>query len=120
MVTVMLGESATQVQLCYSRFKERRDVNDDARPGRPSMSKIDENIEVMEKIFLDNRRITIREVAHAKQFFGNVFFCGHEAVITKIVPKLLNFEQKQRGTDIAQDAYDVQRQYRFAQKGHSR
>ena len=40
MLTVAFGEfimSRMQVQLWYNRFKEgREDVNDDARPGRPS------------------------------------------------------------------------------------
>ena len=63
----MLGQSTmsrTQVQLCYNRFKEgREDVNDDVRPGRPSMSTTDGNIEAVKKMILNNRRITIREVA---------------------------------------------------------
>ena len=54
----------TQVQLWYNRFKgDREDVNDDARSGRPSTSTTDENIEAVKKMILDNRRITIREVA---------------------------------------------------------
>ena len=56
--------SRTQVKLWYNRFKEsREDVNGNARPGRPSTSTIDENIEAMKKMILDNRRITIREIA---------------------------------------------------------
>ena len=36
----------------------------------------------------------------------------------KIVPKLVNFEQKQRRMNIAQEMFnDVQRRYRFAQEG---
>ena len=67
MLTVALGESTmsrTQVQLWYNRFQEGRDdFNDDAHPGRLSTSTTDENIEAVEKIILNNRRITIREVA---------------------------------------------------------
>ena len=56
--------SRTQVQLWYNQVKEGRvDVNDNARPGRPSTSIIDENIEAVKNIILDNRRITITEVA---------------------------------------------------------
>ena len=56
--------SRTQVQLCYSLFKEgRKDVNDNACPGRPSTSTTDENGEAVQKMIFDNRRITIREVA---------------------------------------------------------
>ena len=48
----------------YNWFKEgRADVNDDARPGRPSTLTTNENIIVMKNIILDNRRITIREVS---------------------------------------------------------
>ena len=69
--------SRTQVQLWYNRFREgREDIKSDARPGRPSTSTTDENIEAVKKIILNNRRITIREVAdgvgissaYAKQF----------------------------------------------------
>ena len=65
MLTVAFDESTmsrTQVQLQYNRYKEgQEDVNDDAHPGRPGTT--GENIEVVKKMILDNRRITIREVA---------------------------------------------------------
>ena len=67
MLTVAFGESTmsrTQVQLRYNRFKEgREDINDDARPGCSSTSTTDKNIEAVKKMILDNRRITIREIA---------------------------------------------------------
>ena len=57
-------KSRTQVQLRYNRFKEdREDINDNACPSLPSMSTTEENIEAVKKIILDNRRITIKEVA---------------------------------------------------------
>ena len=44
--------SRTQVQLSHNRFKKgREDVNDDARPGHPSTSTTDENIEAVKNIF---------------------------------------------------------------------
>ena len=53
MLTVAFGESTmsrTQVQLRYNRLKEgRENVNDNARPGRPSTSTTDENIKPMKK-----------------------------------------------------------------------
>ena len=55
--------SRIQFQLWYNRFKEGRDdINDDARPGLPSTSTTDENIEAVKKMILDNSRITIRDV----------------------------------------------------------
>ena len=66
-LTVAFGESTmnrTQVQLWYNQFKESRlYVYDDVRPGRPSTSITDENIEAVKKIILDNHRITIRDIA---------------------------------------------------------
>ena len=53
----------TQVQLWYNRFKEgREDVNDDARPGRPSTSKTNENIKAVTNMILGNRRIKLYKV----------------------------------------------------------
>ena len=61
MLVHMFVISRTQVQLWCNRFKEgREDINDDARPGRPSTSTTDENIEAVMKMILDNRRIPIR------------------------------------------------------------
>ena len=49
------------VQNCFK--EDREDVNNDARPDRPSTSTADENIERVKKMILDNRRITITKVA---------------------------------------------------------
>ena len=59
----MIGKSTvgrTQVQLWHNQFKEgREDVNNDARSTRTS--KNDETIEAMQKMILDNRRITVKQ-----------------------------------------------------------
>ena len=79
MLTVAFSEctiSRTQKQVWYNRFKEdRENVNEDARPGRPSTSTNEENIEAVKKMILDNRRITrllmissSYHSVHAKQF----------------------------------------------------
>ena len=54
--------SRTGDQLIYYRFKEG-DVNGDAYPCYPSTSTTEENFEAVKKMILDNRPITIREVA---------------------------------------------------------
>ena len=60
----MSTKNRTEVQLWQHHFKEGwEDINNDARPGRSSTSTTDENIERVKKIILDNRPITIREVA---------------------------------------------------------
>ena len=61
----------------------------------------------MKKMILDNRRITIREVADdvgisfgsCQAIFTDVL--GMKCAVAKIVSKLLNFEQKQLFMDIA-------------------
>ena len=85
MLTVAFGESTmskTQVQLWYNLFKDgREDINNDARPGRPSMSITNENLETVKKIILHNRRITVREVAgHVGISFGSC-----QAIFTDII-----------------------------------
>ena len=66
MLTVAFGESTTsrtQVQLWYNRYKKDREyVNDDAHPSCPSTLTAAENIEAVNTMILDNRRITIRKV----------------------------------------------------------
>ena len=59
MLTVTFGDftmSKTQGQLRYNRFKE-------GHARSPQLSTTDENIEAVKKIILDNRPITIREIA---------------------------------------------------------
>ena len=101
MLTVPFGESTmsrTQVQLQYNRFKEgQEDVNDEARPGRPSTSTTDENTEAVKKIISNNGRIIIREFADdvgislgsCQAIFTYVLRikCAAE----KIVPKIAKF-----------------------------
>lgn len=49
----------------YDRFKEdREDANDDARTGHPKTLTSYENIETVKKINLNNRQITIKQVAN--------------------------------------------------------
>ena len=104
----------------YNRFKGgREEVNNDASPGRPSTSTTAENIEAVKKIILDNRGITIREVADdivilfgsCQAIFADLLAMKRAAA--KIVPKLLNFEQKQRRMDIAQETIQI------CSKGHN-
>ncbi|XP_025271347.1 protein GVQW3 [Camponotus floridanus] len=113
MLTAAFGEftlSKKNVYKWYKLFTEsREDVNDDARPGRPSTSTTDDNVEAVKKIVMENRRITIREVAEdvgilvgsCHAIFLGVL--GMQRVAAKFVPKLLNFDQKQRRVDIAQE-----------------
>ena len=90
MLIVAFGQptmSRTQVQLQYNRFKEsREDVNEDARPDRPSSSTTDENIEAVKKMVIIKTHI----VRLMPSNFANVL--GMKWAAAKIVSKLLNFD----------------------------
>ena len=68
MLTKAYGESAmskTRVYESYKRFQDgREDVEDDERPGRLSTSTTDENVEKVKEMVMNDRQITIREVAN--------------------------------------------------------
>ena len=82
--------SRTQVQLLHYWFKEdREDVNDNARPGRPSTLTTVENIEAVKKMILDNRRITIREVANDVGILLRMFW--HETCGSEVCSKISKF-----------------------------
>ena len=114
MLTKAYGESAmdkTRVYEWYKRFQDgREEVEDDERPGHPSTSTTDENVEKVEEMVMNDRRITIRDVTDDvgisigswHEIFSNGL--GMKRVTAKFVPKLLNFEQKQRRMEVAQES----------------
>lgn len=90
--------SKTQVYQWYERFKSGREaVEDDARPGRPSTSKTDENVDEIRQLLIENRKLTIREIAETTNIsFGSVQSIlrkdlGLRRVTARLVPKELNF-----------------------------
>ena len=108
------GESSmskTRVYEWYKRFQDgREDVEDDEHLGRPSTSTTHENVERVKEMVMNDRRITIREVADdvgisigsCHKIFSDVL--GTKRVTAKFVPQLLNFEQKQRRMEVAQES----------------
>ena len=112
MLTKAYGESAmskTRVYEWYKRFQDgREDVEDDERLRRPTTPTTDENVEKVKEMVINDRRITIREVADdvgisigsCHEIFSNVL--GMKRVAAKFVPKLSIFEQKQRRMEAVQ------------------
>ena len=103
--------SKTRVYKRYKRFQDgREDVEDDERPGRPSTSTTNENVEKVKEMVTNDRRITIIEVVgdvgisigSCHEICSNVL--GMKRVAAKFVPKLSNFEQKQRRMEVAQES----------------
>ncbi|UYV65861.1 hypothetical protein LAZ67_3005737 [Cordylochernes scorpioides] len=116
MLTVAYGEATldrSNVYRWYKMFSEgREDVNDEERAGRPSTSTADEKINDVEKMILANRRITVREVAEDLNISigscHSIFIndLGMRRVAAKLVPKLLNCDQKQHRMNIANEMLD--------------
>ena len=121
MLTKAHGESAksiTRVYEWYKRFPDgREDVEEDEHPGRPSSSTTDENVEKVKEMVINDRRITIREVADdvgisigsCHEIFSNVL--SMKRVAAKFVPKLLNFEQKQWRMEVALESLNEVNDY---------
>jgi len=102
--------SKTQVYQWYERFKSGREaVKDDARPGRPSTSKTDENVDEIRQLLIENRKLTIREIAETTNiWFGSVHSIlredlGLRRVTARLVPKELNFVQKLHRAEISKE-----------------
>ena len=75
---------------------KREEIRDDQRPGRPSTSKADANIEKVGEIVRQNRHLSIRAVAElinidketVRRILHNNF--NMKKVCSKMVPRLLN------------------------------
>ena len=82
----------------------------------------------MKKIILNNRRITVTEIAdNVGISFGSCqAICtdvlGRKTAAARIVPKLQSYEQKKKTSHGHRlgDVDDVQGRYRFAQNDHNR
>jgi hypothetical protein len=105
------GEDAlgrTQVSVWFRRFRENRtSVESDLRSGRPSTSRKEEIIATVRNFFLNNRRLTVREIA---DYCGiSVGSCDAtlphnlhmKRVCAKFVPLLLTDDQCEQRTNRA-------------------
>ena len=102
--------SRTQVFEWFKNFKEgREEIGGDQRPGRPSTSKTDANIEKVREIVRQNRRLSIRAVAEliniekktVRQILYNNF--NTKKVCSKMTSRLLTPEQKEIRMNICAD-----------------
>ena len=114
--------SRTQVQLLYNRFKAGlKDVNDGARPSRPSTSTTDEIIEAVQTMILNTSRITIREVADDVGIsFGSLQAIFTDVLGTKRAAAMIaKFWAKTTSHGYRTRDFDgVQRRSRSAHKGY--
>lgn len=117
MIETAFGDDAmSKATVCrwYKRFKEgREDFNDDERTGRPCTSTTVDKADEIRNLVLENRRITIREVAEEVEIsYGSceaimVDNLGLRRVAAKMVPKLLSFIQKDERKNAAQECLNA-------------
>ena len=102
--------SKTRAYEWYKAFKEGREVVVDLpRSGRPSTATTKENIDRIKKLVLENRRMSLRELASEVNIsFKSVHnilidILGMKRVAARLVPKELNFVQKAQRKHVAED-----------------
>ena len=95
--------SRTHAFKWHKRFKEEREaVEDDPRSGRPSTSRMADNIECVKQMVRADRRLTVRmiseELSINKETVWSIITENLEMrkVWAKMVPKLLSEDQKQQ------------------------
>lgn len=102
--------SKTRAYEWYRAFKGGRKVVEDLeRSGRPSTSRMDENIDEVGKLLAIDRRMTLREmgeelgISHesVRTILRDVF--GMRRVAARLVPKELNFLQKVHRKEVAEE-----------------
>ena len=103
----------TQIKEWKNRFKDGRTSGEsDAPSGRPSTNRNDELIDQVWTLVMQDRRVTVRELAEEVGIStGSVHsiltgVLALRKVSAKFVPKLLTMEQKQLSLEVAQDMLD--------------
>ncbi|GFX18014.1 ADAMTS-like protein 3 [Trichonephila clavipes] len=98
----------------YKRFKDgQQDVEDDSRPGRPSTSKTDENVEKVASLIRSDRRLSIRAIAETvnsdKECVRQILHdnLNMQKVCAEMVPKILTFEQQATRKNVCTDILDA-------------
>jgi len=105
--------SITRIKEWYNRFKDgSTSVDSEPRHDRSATSRNDNVINQVRTLVMQDRRITVRELAgEVGVSIGSVHTIvtadlGSRRVSAKLVPKLLTMEQKQLRLEIAQDMLD--------------
>ena len=94
----------------HKRFKEgREDVEDDSRSGRPSTSRTADNVERVEQMVRGDCRLTVQMIADELEINRNSAWkiitedLGMRKICAKMVPKLLDDDQRERRVEVCQD-----------------
>jgi len=123
-LSAQYGDSALPRRSVYEWIKRfqygQTSVKDEERAGRPSTSITDSNVEDAHAMILENRRVTIDELAnHFEISHGSAYDIIHNRlgfckVCARWVPKELTEEQKNNRVAICQRLLDC-----YAKKGEA-
>ena len=98
----------TQVYEWHKRFKSGRDdVEDNPKPGHPTTSRNDKNIQNENELVHSDRRITVRMLAEELGVRRTILTedLGMK-ICANIVPKLLSDYQKASRVDLSRDVFE--------------
>ena len=102
--------SRTQIFEWHKRFREgREDVEDDPKSGRPTTSRINENVEHVREKVCSDCHLTVRMIADELSMNSERVWriitedLGMRKVCAKMVPRLLNDGQKENRVQVCQD-----------------
>lgn len=106
--------SKSQVYEWVSRFKEgSASLKDKERPGRPRTSITPDNVRIVEKCVMEDRRVTVSDIAtQCGISTGSVVEILHDhlqmaKLSARWVPKLLGAEQKSDRLSVCRDLLDM-------------
>ena len=87
----------------------REDVEDDSRSGRPSTSRTANNVERVKQMVCGDCWLTVRMIANEPELNCDSMWkiitedLGMQKICAKMVPKLLDDDQKERRMEVCQD-----------------
>ena len=81
----------------------------DSRSGRPSTSRTVDNVERVKQVVCGDRRLTVRMIADELEINRDSVWkiitedLGMRKICAKMMPKLLDYDQKERRVEVCQD-----------------
>ena len=112
--------SRANVYRRYARFRDgREDVTDNARIGRPSTARTDENVESVRCLLTEDRRTILQMIADGlnigKETVRRIVTedLGKRKICVRFVPHALTTEQKQEHVVYCQDLLLMAQDERF-------
>ena len=96
--------SRTRIFEWHRRFREgRENVEDNSGSGRPKTSRTNVNVKHVREKVRSDRRLTVGMIANERVWSIIMKNQGIRKISAKMIPRLLNDEQKERRGQVCQD-----------------